>query len=64
MEDFNREYAKEQFKKLTPDERREFLQSVPVNELLTFLSAEQIQQLRDQLIAGRPPRPRKPGRRK
>ncbi len=76
MEDFQRQYAKEHFAKLTPQEqrealerlspehRREVLQTLPVNELLTFLSAEQIQQLRDQLIAGRPPRPRKPGRRK
>jgi hypothetical protein len=74
MEDFQRQYAKEHFKKLTPaerrealeslapDERRKVLQSLPVEELLTFLSAEQIQQLRDQLIAGRPSRPRKPRR--
>jgi hypothetical protein len=52
MEDFQRQYAKKHFAKLTPQEqrealgrlsperRREFLQSLPVNELLTFLSAE------------------------
>src|SRR5262249_52340891 len=58
MEDFQRQYAKEHFSQLTaaeqrealerlsPDDRRKVLQSLPVEELLTFLSAEQIQQLR------------------
>ena len=76
MEDFKRDYVKEHFAKLTPQEqrealerlspehRREVLQALPVNELLTFLSAEQIQQLRDQLGAGSPTPPRKPRRRK
>jgi hypothetical protein len=76
MEDFQRQYAKEHFKKLTPaerrdaleslapDERRQVLQSLPVDELLTFLSAEQIQQLRDQFSAGGSARPRKPRRQK
>ncbi len=76
MEDFKRDYVKKHFALLTPQEqrealerlspehRREVLQSLPVNELLTFLSAEQIQQLRDQLNAGSPTPPRKPRRRK
>jgi Mg/Co/Ni transporter MgtE len=76
MEDFQRQYAKEHFKNLTPEEQREaleqlspadrrkVLQSLPVEELLTFLSAEQVQQLRDQLLAGRAPQPRKPRRKK
>jgi hypothetical protein len=76
MEDFQRQYAKEHFKKLTPaerrealeslapEERREVLQSLPVGELLAFLSAEQVQQLRDQLGGGHPTRPRKPRRKK
>jgi hypothetical protein len=76
MEDFNRQYAKEHFKKLTseerrealeslsPDQRREVLQSLPVEELLTFLSAEQIQQLRDQLLTGRAAQPRKSRRKR
>jgi hypothetical protein len=76
MEDFNRQYVKEHFRKLTPaerrealeslapDERREVLQSLPVGELLTLLSAEQVQQLRDQLLAGRAPQPRKSRRKR
>jgi hypothetical protein len=76
MEDFRRDYVKEHFPQLTPeeqrealerlspDDRRKVLQSLPVQELLTFLSSEQIQQLRDQLIAGRPTKPRKMRRQK
>jgi hypothetical protein len=76
MEDFRHQFVKEHFPQLTPeeqrealegasaDDRRKVLQSLPVEELLTFLSAEQIQQLRDQLGAGRPTQPRKPRRRK
>jgi hypothetical protein len=76
MEDFQRQYAKEHFAQLTPEEqrealqrlspehRREVLQSLPVEELLTLLSADQVQQLRDQLLAGRTPQPRKPRRKK
>src|SRR5262249_31054450 len=64
MEDFNRQYIKEHFAKLAPeeqrealerlshDERRKVLQLLPVKELLTFLSAEQLQQLHDQLSSG------------
>jgi hypothetical protein len=71
MEDFNRQYVKQHFRKLTPaerrealeslapDERREVLRSLPVAELLTLLSAEQVQQLREQLLAGQSPQPRK-----
>jgi hypothetical protein len=86
MEDFRRQYAREGFKKLTleerrealgslapeerrqllelvePEERRQMLQSLPVEELLTLLSVEQIQQLRDQLTAGRPAQRRRPRR--
>ena len=88
MEDFNRQYVKEHFRKLTPAERREALdsltpperrevldsltpeerrvalQSLPVEDLLTFLSAEQVQQLRDQLLGGRAPQPPKPRRKR
>jgi hypothetical protein len=76
MEDFRRQYVKDHFKKLTPEERREALESLPLHErrevvqsllvedLLTLLSAEQLQQLRDQLNTGRPAQPRKPRRKK
>jgi hypothetical protein len=54
MEDFQRQYAKEHFAQLTPEERREALESLAPEELLGVLSAEQIQQYLDQLAAGRP----------
>ena len=76
MEDFVRDYIKEHFPRLTPEERREVLQSLPAaerkevlrslppEERLAGLSAEQIRQYLDQLTAGRPARPRKPRRKK
>jgi hypothetical protein len=76
MEDFNRQYIKEHFPRLTPEEQREtlerlspadrrkVLQSLPVEELLTFLTAEQIQKLRAQLAAPQPSQPRKSRRKK
>jgi hypothetical protein len=64
MEDFRREIIKEHFPELTPEERREVLQSLPPEERLAGLSAEQIRQYLDQLTAGRPRKPRKPRRKK
>jgi len=64
MEDFKRDYIKEHFAKLTPEERKEILRSLPPAERLADLSAEQIQQYLDQITAGRPTKPRKPRRRK
>ena len=43
MEDFNRQYIKEHFQQLTPEEREQVLQSLPPEERLAGLSAEQIQ---------------------
>ncbi len=76
MEDFRRDCIMEHFPHLTLDEQREvlallspdqlraLLQSLPAEELLAVLSAEQIQQLRDQLATGGPAKPRKPRRKK
>jgi hypothetical protein len=64
MEDFMRDTVKEHIKKLTAEERRELFQSLSVTDLLTLLSPEQIQQLRDQLSADRPAQPRKPRRKR
>jgi len=73
MEDFKREYIKEHFPRLTPEEQEEVLQSLPPEkrlaglrpeERLAGLSAEQIRQYLDQLTAGRTARPRKPRRKK
>jgi hypothetical protein len=76
MEDFNRQFAKEHFKKLTPEERREALESLPPEERrqvlqslapeerLAGLSAEQIRQYLDQLTTQRSAGARKPRRKK
>ncbi|HVS39834.1 MAG TPA: hypothetical protein VMS17_30025, partial [Gemmataceae bacterium] len=76
MEDFNRQYVKKNFSRLTPEERREVLeslppeerrqvlQSLPPEERLEGLSEEQIRRYLDQLHAGRPAAPRRPRRKK
>jgi hypothetical protein len=76
MEDFKRDYIKEHFRQLTPQEREEvlrslppqereeLLRSLPPEERLAGLSAEQIRQYLDRLSAGRPAAPRKPRRKK
>jgi hypothetical protein len=64
MEDFNRQYIKEHFALLTPEDqrealerlspehRRELLQVLLQKERLAGLSEEQVRQLLDQLAAG------------
>jgi hypothetical protein len=67
MEDFNRQYVKEHFAKLTPEERREALELLPPDErqqLLTVLSPEQIRRHLEHLTARRPAQPRKPRRKR
>jgi hypothetical protein len=76
MEDFRRQYAKEHFAELTPEEQREalealppeklqeVLQALPPEERLAGLSPEQIQQYLNQLTAGKTAGPRKPRRKK
>jgi hypothetical protein len=76
MEDFQRQYAKEHFPRLTTEEQREALeklpaqdrrklmQSLPAEELLKLLSAEQIKQLREELSAEESAQRRKPRRKK
>jgi hypothetical protein len=76
MEDFQRQYAKEHFAKLTPeeqrealeslppDERRDVLRSLPAEELLGVLSAEQIRSYLDRAGGERPAAPRKARRKK
>ena len=64
MEDFKRDYLKERFLQLTPEKRREVLQSLPPEERLAGLSAEQIRQHLDQLTAARPTEPRKSRRKR
>jgi hypothetical protein len=64
MEDFNRQYVKEHFARLTPEEQEELLVSLPPEQRLAGLSAEQIRQYLDRLSTGRRAAPRKPRRRK
>jgi len=63
VEDFERDYIKRHFAKLTPEEQQEVLKALPPEQRLAGLppeqrlaglSAEQIQQYLDQLTAGRP----------
>ena len=76
MDDFRRDYVKEYFPKLTPEERRELLESLPPgdhrqileslppDERLAGLTEEQIREYLDRLTAGRPTAPRKPRRKR
>jgi hypothetical protein len=64
MEDFKRDYIKEHFAQLTPQEREEVLRSLPPEERLAGLSAEQIRQYLELLTARRPAAPSKPRRKK
>jgi hypothetical protein len=76
MEDFNRQYIKEHFPRLTPEEqrealerlspehRREVLRSLPPEDRLAGLSAEQVRRYLDDLTTGGPVQPRKSRRKK
>jgi hypothetical protein len=64
MEDFKRDYLKEQLRRATPQERREVIEALPLEERLAGLSAEQIRQYLDRLSAERPAATRKPRRKK
>jgi hypothetical protein len=76
MEDFRRDFAKEHFARLTPEEQREalqalppekqqeVLQALPLERRLAGLSPEQIRQYLDRLTARKPAEPRKPRRKK
>jgi hypothetical protein len=76
MEDFQRQYAKEHFAQLTPEEQREALQALPPEKQqevlqalpperrLAGLSPEQIREYLDRLTTGKRAGPHKPRRRK
>jgi len=65
MEDFDRQFAREHFRRLSPEQqqealrtltpevRQELLQALPPEERLAGLSAEQIRQYLDRLSGGR-----------
>lgn len=62
MEDFKRDMFREYFTELPPEERRELLESLPLEKRLAGLSRKQILQYLDKPKGGRPT-PRKPRRR-
>ena len=73
MKDFQRDFIKENFPELTPEEQQEVLQSLPAEQRLAGLpaeqrlaglSAEQIRQYLDRLTGGRPAESRKPRRKR
>jgi hypothetical protein len=76
MEDFNRQYIKEHFPQLTPEEQREalerlppekqqeILKALPPEKRLAGLSAEQILEYLERLTTGRPTTARKSRRKK
>jgi hypothetical protein len=76
MEDFDRDYNRERFLKLTPEKREELLRSLPTEERqelvrslppeerLAGLTAEQIQQYLARLSPKRPATARRPRRKK
>jgi hypothetical protein len=64
MQDFERDFNRKQFLKLTPAEQQELLEALPPEKRLAGLSEEQIRHYLDQLTAGRPTNPRKPRRKK
>jgi hypothetical protein len=64
MEDFRRQVLRDEFAKLTPEQRRDVLQALTPEERLAGLSVEQIQHYLDQLTAARPVQPRKPRRKR
>jgi hypothetical protein len=64
MEDFVRDYMKEHLPRLTPEEQREVLKSLPLERRLAGVSAEEIRRYLDKLTAERSAEPRKPRRRR
>jgi hypothetical protein len=64
MEDFKRQYVKEHFAELTPEEQEEVLQSLSPEVRLAGLSVEQIRQYLEQLTRGGATTARKPRRKK
>jgi hypothetical protein len=76
MKDFQRQYVREHFAELTPEERQDILRSLPPKEReevlqgltleqrLAGLSVEEIRQYLDRLSTGGRPSPRRPRRKK
>jgi hypothetical protein len=64
MSDYRRENAKEQLQRLTPEERREALRGLPLEERLAGVSSQEILEYLKRLQSARTPRKIKPRRNK
>ena len=64
MEDFQRDYAKEHFKDLTPEEQQELIQIMSPEQRLAGLSPQEIEQALEKLKAERAAQTRKKRRRR
>jgi hypothetical protein len=64
IEDFQRQYVKEHFSRLTPQEQEELLQSLPPERRLAGLSEEQVRRLLERMAGRHPSQPRKPRRKR
>lgn len=64
MEDFRRDYMKEHLPQLTPEEQREILASLPLEQRLAGLSEEQIRQYLERRPTARSTKKRKPRKKK
>jgi hypothetical protein len=62
--DFNRDFIKEHLPELTPEQQQDVLESLPPENRLAGLSADQIRQYLEKLNAGQPAKPRKPRRKR
>jgi hypothetical protein len=62
MEDFQRQFVKDHFAKLTPEEQQDLLPALPTETHLAGLSPEQIRRYLDRMSAARPAVARKPRR--
>lgn len=64
FEDFERQYFREKLSRLTPEERRKLLESLPTEERLAGLSPEAIRRYLDKQAAKSPPPARKSRKKK
>lgn len=64
MADFRRDFIREHFRDLTPQEQQELFQWLPPEKRLAGLTEEQIRKYLERLTAKSQAKPRKPRRKK